>query len=86
MFLIGMNMLIDNVNPFIGEFNQITWAEEVVRRHIRKKTYNFVRDIVIHLESKAGDNRHILPPQSDLRDESDTDNDSSDDGSDSDRN
>ena len=37
MFLIGTNMLIGNIHPFIGEFDLLTWAEEVAKRDIRKK-------------------------------------------------
>ena len=41
---------------------------------------------MIHLESVAGDNRDMVPPQSDPEDESDSESDSSDDDSDSERN
>ena len=53
------------------------------KKKYKKKTYNFVRDIVLHLESVAGDNRDIAPLESDQEDESD---DSSSDDSDSDHN
>ena len=56
------------------------------KKRYKKKTYNFVRDILIHLESVAGDNRDMVPPQSDPEDESDSESDSSDDDSDSERN
>ena len=56
------------------------------KKTYKKKTYNFVRDVIIHLESVAGDNRDIAPPQSDPEDESDSDTDSSDDNSDGENN
>ena len=42
----------------------------------KKKTYNFVKDIVAHLETVAGDNREIVPPESDPEDESHSDDSS----------